>query len=61
MQVTHFDRLQKLKVMTLRCKGALGDDFTTVVGILDRHIRTNKMPSLSQMRLRGQIDAICGM
>lgn len=61
MRVTHYDRLQKLKVMTLRCKGALGCDFGTVMGILDRHIQTNKMPSLSQMRLRGQIDAVCGM
>ena len=61
MNLTHYDRLQKLKTMTLRCKGALGDDFDCVINILNSHIKTNRYPTQKQMRLRGQIDAICGM
>lgn len=61
MQLNHFERLQKMKVMALRCKGALGEDFGTVMDILDSHIRMNRYPSLKQARLRGQIDALCGM
>ena len=61
MQLNHYERLQKMKCMALRCRGALGNDFEVVMDILDEHIRINRYPTQSQKRLRGQIDAICGM
>lgn len=59
MQVTYYDRLQKMRDMALRSRGALGDDFSVVIDILDKRIKANNIPSHSQRRLRGKIDLLC--
>ena len=61
MKSNDYERLQKMKSVTLRCRTGLGEDFSKVMDILDKKIKANKYPSERQRRIRGQLDAVCRM
>ena len=58
MKINDYERLQKMKSMTLRCRTGLGKDFPVVMNILDKKIKDNKYPREGQRRVRGQLEIV---